>query len=423
MKDRVVITSIGIMSALGFSAEEIVASLKDGGAAFERPAFDHKVCVCPVGDDFRLKDFTGRYKNARYLNRGAGFSVAAAMSALKGANLAEQMLAGAGLFVGCGSNMDIGGEFPEIRQGNLDRQTLAALWILKFMPNTAASTISDLVGIHGENATVGTACSASLQAIGEAFRKIKDGYLEVALAGGGDSKLNPGGILGYRMAQALWTYEESGRFAASPGPLSPLHPSREDPSRHFGPFDRHRRGFIPGEGGAFFVLENLEHAKARSARILGEVCGFGAAMDGFNMTAPDPSGKWAEAAVRGALDEAGLSEDQIDVVSAHGTATVLNDQMEADLISRVFSGHKPYVIALKSRIGHLTGGCGAVETAIGLTCLRNGFLPGIRNLDEPAFENINLVRSTQEISAETMLVENFGFGGQNAALVVKRWKE
>ena len=184
MANRVVITSIGIISALGFSAEEIVRNLQDDGAAFERPAFDDEVCVCPVGDGFRLKDFTGRYKNARYLNRGAGFSVAAAMSALKGAGLAEQMLAGAGLFVGIGPNLDLGGEFPEIRQGNLDRQTLAALWMLKFLPNTAASAISDLAGIHGENSTVGTACSASLQAIGEAFRKIKDGYLKVALAGG-----------------------------------------------------------------------------------------------------------------------------------------------------------------------------------------------------------------------------------------------
>lgn len=183
MNTRVVITSIGIISALGFSTEEAAGGLENGGAAFERPAFDSDVCVCPVGPGFRLKDFTGRYKNARYLNRGAQFCVAGAMAALRDAGLTEDMLAGAGLFVGSGPNLDIGGEFPEIRGGNLDRQTLAALWILKFLPNTAASAISDLAGIHGENATVGTACSASLQAIGEAFRKIRGGYLDVALAG------------------------------------------------------------------------------------------------------------------------------------------------------------------------------------------------------------------------------------------------
>jgi 3-oxoacyl-[acyl-carrier-protein] synthase II len=403
MKNRVVITSIGLVSALGFSTEKALGGLESGGAAFERAAFDDNVCVCPVGMDFRLKDFIGRYKNARYLNRGAQFCVASATAALRNSGLDEEMLAGTGLFVGSGPNLDIGGEFPEILEGNLDRETLAALWILKFLPNTAASAISDLAGVHGENATVGTACSASLQALGEGFRKIRSGYLDIALAGGGDSRLSPGAILAYRKAQALWT-------------------GRGDPSTQYGPFDRNRRGFIPGEGGAFFVLENLELARARSAVILGEVCGFGASMDGYNMTAPDPAGRWAEVAVRSALDEAGLGADRIDVISAHGTATPLNDEMEAALIGRIF-GSKPPVVALKSRIGHLAAACGAVELALGLACLHRGFLPGIRNLKDPAFDKINLVRESQSTSAETMIVENFGFGGQNAALVVKKWKE
>lgn len=210
--------------------------------------------------------------------------------------------------------------------------------------------------------------------------------------------------MAYRKAQALWT-------------------GRGDPSEQYGPFDLNRRGFVPGEGGAFFVLENLEHAKGRSAVILGEVCGFGASMDGYNMTAPDPAGRWAEVAVRSALDEAELSARLIDVISAHGTATPLNDEMEAGLIERIFAVSEPPVIALKSRIGHLAAACGAVELALGLTCLDRGFLPGTRNLKDPAFDKINLVRESQRTSAETLVVENFGFGGQNAALVVKKWKE
>lgn len=146
-------------------------------------------------------------------------------------------------------------------------------------------------------------------------------------------------------------------------------------------------------------------------------------MDGYNMTAPRPDGKWGEVAVRSALDEAGIPPSRIDVVSAHGTGTPLNDEMEANLISRIFGQHKPFVIALKSWVGHLAAACGAMELAIALACLENGYLPEIRNLREPCVETLNFVRSPGDYSPETLLLENFGFGGQNAALVVKKWSE
>jgi 3-oxoacyl-[acyl-carrier-protein] synthase II len=389
---------------VGFSTGAIILALREGKTTFKRPAFDPSVCICPIEDAFDFRKIAGRYKNSRYLNRGAQFCVASALAAVRGAGLSEDMLASAGLFVGTGPNLDIGGEFPDIHGGQMDRQSLAALWILRFLPNTAASAIADLAGIHGENATIGTACSASLQAIGEAYRKIRCGYLDVALSGGGDSRLSPGGILAYRKAQALWT-------------------GQSECSLEYGPFDRNRKGFVPGEGGAFFVLEELEHARARRATIIGEVCGYGASMDGYNMTAPQPDGKWGETAVLSALKEAGIPGSRIDVVSAHGTGTPLNDDMEANLISRIFGEHKPFVIALKSWIGHLAAACGAVELAIGLACLEHGFLPEIRNLREPCPCGLNFVQSAKNESLETMLLENFGFGGQNAALVVKKWSE
>lgn len=146
-------------------------------------------------------------------------------------------------------------------------------------------------------------------------------------------------------------------------------------------------------------------------------------MDGYNMTAPDPEGRWGEAAVRSALKEADLSPSQIDVVSAHGTGTPLNDAMEADLLARIYGDRRPFVIALKSWIGHLAAACGAVELAIGLACMESGYLPAIRNLKEPCRTDINLVQTAKDLSTQTMLLENFGFGGQNSALVVKRWKE
>ncbi|MDO9585303.1 MAG: beta-ketoacyl-[acyl-carrier-protein] synthase family protein [Syntrophales bacterium] len=396
---KVVITAIGVISSLGNTPGEIMACLKDGRTSFTRPPFDDGVVAAPVGN-FDIRDFTGPFKDRRYLNRGARFSVAAALSALKNSGLDEKTAAKAGLFAGFGPNFDIGGEIPEIHAGEIDAESLMALWILRFLPNTAASTIARLAGVHGENMTVVTACTASLHAIGEAFRKIKDGYLDLAFAGGGDSRMSPGAILAYKKTGALFTGDG-------------------DPSTASRPFDKKRSGFVPGEGGAFFLLEEREHAKRRGAAIFGEICGSGASMDGYSMTAPDPEGIWEEAAVRAALWEAGMSPAQIDAVAAHGTGTILNDDMEARLLARIYEGHAPHVIALKSWIGHLSAACGAVELAICLALMGDGCLPEIRNLNAPCHTGINFVQCGKAASLRTVMVENFGFGGQNSVLIIK----
>lgn len=247
-----------------------------------------------------------------------------------------------------------------------------------------------------------TACATTLQVIGEAFRKIKTGYLTVAVAGGGDSRINPGAALAYKMAGALYT-------------------GCEDPEKAVKPFDRERSGFVMGEGGAFFVLERLEHARRRGAAILGEITGFGSSMDGGSMTAPDPTGRWMARAVQSALDESRLLPSQIDVISSHGTGTVLNDAMEAALFNTIFKTSRPKIIALKSWIGHLSTACGAVELALNLALMKHGFLPEIRNLVHPLADNLNFVTENQENTFQTLLLQNFGFGGQNGALVVKKW--
>ncbi len=403
MSRRVVITSVGVISSLGFSVDEIISRLKQKNIHLERPSFDQDVVTCPV-PGFDIKAFTGRFKNVRYLNRGAQFCVASAMAAIKDAGLDKKPLSEAGLFVGVGPNLDISNEWPQTCSGKIDSNALKALWILRFIPNTAASIISALAGVHGESLTLGTACTASLQAIGEAFRKIKDAYLDIALAGGGDSRLSQGGILAYRKAQALFS-------------------AKGDPERKYAPFDKNRNGFVPGEGGAFFLLEELEHARNRGANILGEICGSGSSMDGHSMTAPEPCGKWPEAAVVEALNEAQRSPDEIDVVSAHGTGTFLNDEMEATLIDRLYTKNRPKVLALKSWIGHISAACGAVELAVLLGCLKEGYLPEIRNLKEPCHDRVNFVRQETNDSPNTIVIENFGFGGQNSALVIRKWNK
>jgi 3-oxoacyl-[acyl-carrier-protein] synthase II len=307
-----------------------------------------------------------------------------------------------GLFVGAGPNLDLGAECPHIESGDIATEGMSALWILRFLPNTAASAIAQLSGLRGENLTVGTACAASMQALGEAYRRIKDGYLDRAVAGGGDSRLNSGALAAYEKAQALYT-----------GSASPDQASR--------PFDRERQGFVPGEGAAFFVLERADQALERKAPILAEVCGYGASMDGHAMTAPRPDGRWAEQAVIRALGEAGLEPDAVDIISSHGTGTPLNDAVEADLIERCFGDSRPLVVALKSWIGHLAAACGAVELALCLSALASGQWPAIRNLGQACNPNLNYARTRSQHDGNVVLLQNFGFGGQNSALVVKRW--
>jgi 3-oxoacyl-[acyl-carrier-protein] synthase II len=399
MSRRVAITAVGVCSSLGCSGEQIINSLRKGRTSFARPSFDDQVVSSPI-PDFNIKAFTGPFKDRRYLSRGGQFCVASAVEAIRDSGIKKDLLSEAGLFMGTGPNLDIGGEFPEILDGKMDRKDLMALWMLRFLPNTAASAIAMYSGIHGENLTINTACAASLMAIGEAFRKIRDGYLDLAFAGGGDSRLSRGGILAYKKANAIYT-----------GTGEPDTASR--------PFDSRRKGFVPGEGGAVFLLEEMTHAERRGTTIYAEICGFACSIDGYSMTAPEPTATWAEKAVRGAMDEAGINPSDIDIVSSHGTGTPLNDRAEAYLLHRVLGDNGPLVIALKSWIGHGAAACGALELAIALSCMHNNYWPEIRNLDDPCHINLNFVREKQDYFARTVLLENFGFGGQNAALVVR----
>lgn len=393
---------MGIISALGHCPETILRSFKNDQVCFRRSRHDPEIVISPVCG-FDVKAYTGRFKNLRYLNPGFQFALAAAVAAVENAGIDKACLDLAGLFAGVGPNLDLEKELVAIKNGQLDDSALNALWMLRFLPNTGASAISQVLGIHGENLTIATACSASLQAIGQAYRKIKHGYLDVAMAGGGDSRLSSGGILAYRKAQALCMVNGTPDTASRP-------------------FDESRNGFVPGEGGAFFVLENIAHARQRGAHIYAEICGYSATMDGYAMTAPRPDGKFARLAIQNVLREANILPEQIDYVSAHGTGTQLNDQVEADVIADVFGGRTPYVIGLKSWIGHVSAACGAVELGLNLVLLGNELLPAIRNLKHPCRSDVAFVNKTMAFAAEHVLIENFGFGGQNAALVIRKWK-
>ena len=399
MKKRVFVSSFGIVCPLGDSPEKILGRMDSGGAVREAsPAANggHSDIGVFSVKDFSVKAYTGRFKNARYLNRGAALSLAAAVLCIESARKQNpEDLSEAGLFVGAGPNLDLGLECPSITEGKMDTVLMKSLWILPFLPNTAASLISTHLGIHGENLTVGTACAASLQAIGEAFRKVRDGYLPAALAGGGDSRLGPGGLSAYRMAGAL----------------------HENAAKPYAPFGKDREGFVPGEGGAFVWMEAMDAAERNKRKPVCEIVGFGASMDGHQMTAPHPEGFFGEKAVRAALDDAGIEASGVGLVLAHGTGTPLNDDMEAALIRRVFPHAR--VTALKSHIGHGASASGALELCLALCCMEKNTVPHIMNLSEPKEDRLHFVRKGGGPFPEYCVIQNFGFGGQNAAIVIR----
>jgi len=393
---RVVVTGIGIVSSLGNNSQEIICNLLDGNTQFSQKSALEGYPTCPVSD-FDLKEITGRNKNARYLNRGAKFAFAAANLAVKDAMVNPSEYNNFGLYLAAGPNLDIGSTFPEISSGEPTNENLSALWILQHLPNTAASVIAQSLNIHGENLTIGNACAASTQAIGEAFRRIRCGEQTITLAGGGDSRLSRIGLLAYAKADALFKEESLDKYQA---------------------FAENRFGFIPGEGGAFLVLEEMEQAKNRKAKIYAEICGYGSSMDGYNLTAPEPKGTLAEKAIIHAIAQAGLQPANINLIAAHGTGTKLNDQMEANLIIRLLP-HKPRVTALKSYIGHLSSACGVTETAILLHLMKAGITPGINNYSTSLDKKLNLVTHHTSHLPQNILLQSFGFGGQNAALIIR----
>lgn len=385
MNRRVVITGSGFVLPLGDSRRDALSALDMPHGPFVRSEADPETAVCPVSG-FDLKTYAGRCKDARYLSRGQQLCLAAGLRAVDDAGLRGRDLDRAGLFLGLGPNLQA--------RPRHDR----ALWLLDFLPNTASSVLAGLLGVRGENLTIMTACAASTQALGQAFRTVAAGLADVALAGGGDSRISAEGVQAYRQAGVLATGFRSPELACRP-------------------FDRERCGFAVGEGGAIFVLESLEHARERGARILAEITGASSSLDAGSLTGPDPAGRAASRAVRSCLDN--LPGEGLCVL-AHGTGTVLNDDVEGGIIART-APRALAVAAFKSWIGHLASACGCAELALGLVCAAHGRFPGIAGLKHPCRDDLPFLRQSTPLKPAAILLQSFGFGGQNACLGVRPW--
>jgi 3-oxoacyl-[acyl-carrier-protein] synthase II len=423
---RVVVTGVGVVAPNGVGRRDFSEAIFEGrsGVGFIE-SFDtsgQSIKIAGEVKHFDVLPFLGEYKkNLKMMSRAVRFAVGAAALAVEdsGVNTSRLDPGRFGVCMGTGiTPVDVGelvdpimrgvgtdGEFDMGRFALARAESIFPLWLLQHLPNMAAAHISILHQAMGPNNTIVTACAAGTQAVGEAFRLIARGDADIMLAGGCDSRLDPHLMVAYTAMKAVST-------------------SARPPSEVSRPFDAERNGFVLGEGAAVIVLESYRRAKRRGATIYAEITGYGSSFDAFGITRPEPEGKGAALSMSAALREARLDPSEIDYINAHGTSTRLNDLMETVAVKRVF-GHRANSIPIssqKSMIGHLIGASGAVEAAATALSLRERVVPPTINLATPDPEcDLDYVPNTsREIPVETAISNSFGFGGQNASLVMTR---
>jgi 3-oxoacyl-[acyl-carrier-protein] synthase II len=423
---RVAVTGVGVVAPNGIGKEAFWKACIEGKSGIG-PIRCFDASAHPVRVAGEVPEFAAaRYipyphrKSLKIMGRAARFGAAAAGMAVQdsGLDLSREDPERVGVVMGSGlipidlpevasvltKACDETGRLHPDRLGKQGSHALFPLWLLKYLPNMMAAHISMIHNAQGPNNTVVTACAAGTQAVGEGFRLIARGDADLVLAGGADSRLDPLLLLAY---SAL-------------GAISPAQRPPEEVSR---PFDGQRDGFVIGEGAGVLMLEEAEHARRRGAVIYAEVVGLGSSFDAYAVTKPDPEARGAARAIRWALNEARIDPSEVDYINAHGTSTRLNDIMETTAVKRIF-GEGARVLPLssiKSMVGHLIGAAGAVEAAALALTLHDGVLPPTINQTTPDPEcDLDYVPNcAREMRVHTAVSTSFGFGGQNAALVMR----
>ena len=410
---RVVITGMGAVTPAGLPVDSLWESARLGRPHFTPLSnyFDPKdvgVKLVSAIEDWDPAAFGIGKKDARRMDRYCQFALAAAKQAMADAgSLSDLDPYRVGVIIGSG----IGGcdTIQEEHRKMLEKGPgkVSVFFVPMMIANMAPGTVAMEFGYKGANFAAVTACASGTTAIGEAFHAIKNNYLDAALAGGAEATISLLPIAGFDNMKTLCT--------------------GEDPNRLSIPFDKERGGFVIGEGSGILVLEELEHAKARGAKIYAEVVGYGATADAYHMTSPDPEGKGTAKAMEFALSEAGVAPEAVDYINAHGTSTHLNDLVETAAIKRVFGEHayRLAVSSTKSVTGHMLGAAGGVEAILTAKALQEGILPPTANLEVPDEEcDLDYIpKMAREKQAVYALSNSLGFGGQNAALLLKHWEE
>ncbi|NVY96687.1 beta-ketoacyl-ACP synthase II [Lactobacillus sp. DCY120] len=407
---RVVITGMGALTPIGNNVASFQEGLFSQKLGFEPISyFDAtKTGVTLAGqlDDFDPLNHLTK-KDTKRMDKYTQYAIYAADEAMEQAQITAENTDSNRFGVIFGSG--IGGlttiQEQVIKMHDKGADRVSPMFVPTAISNMASGNIAMRYQAHGICTTIVTACASGTNAIGEAYRQIKDDRCDVMITGGSEAAINEIGIAGFAALSTLAT--------------------ATDPAQASLPFDAHRSGFVMGEGAGVLVLESLEHAQERGAKILGEVVGYGVSADAYHITSPDPAGKQAARAMKLAIEEAGVKPEAIDYINAHGTGTMGNDSGESKAINQLFGAHRPLVSSTKSMTGHLLGGAGAIEAVASVISLQAQQLPvnvGITEQD-PACD-VDLVTSDNcQQSVDYVLSNSFGFGGHNAVLALKRWTD
>ena len=409
---RVVVTGIGTISPLGNSREEVVNGMKNSecgiGEITLYDTSDRLVKLAAEAKDYDPDKYFDK-RDQRRLDRVDQFGIIAARRALEDAGLDREYLSKERVGVYCASG--IGGiqtiENEHTRGMNRSFDRVSPYFIPMAIVNLTAGNIAIDIKAHGSCQGLVTACASSTNAIGEAYRHIKDGYADMMFAGGSEAAITELSIGGFTSMKALCT--------------------STDPNRASIPFDKERSGFVMGEGASILVLEELEHALSRNAKIFAEIAGYSDTCDAGHITAPCESGEYVALAMTQAVESAGIKMSDIGYINAHGTSTQLNDKYETTAIKRAFKENYKDVLvsSSKSQIGHLLGASGSTEIAMSIYAMNEGFVPPTINYRVPD-ENCDLnlvVNKPAYEKIDYMIKNSIGFGGHNASVVIKRWAE
>ncbi|MEW9122513.1 MAG: beta-ketoacyl-ACP synthase II [Thermotaleaceae bacterium] len=413
MKKRVVITGLGAITPIGIGKNEFFQSLKNGVSGIDKiTKFDtagYETQIAAEVKGFDPNQYIDK-KEAKRMDRFTQFAVAASKLAIDDAKLdtekVDQHRFGVVLGSGIGGIETLEKEYQKLAEKGPNR--VSPFFIPMMISNIGSGQVSMTFGAKGPNTTVVTACASSTNSIGEAFRIIQRGDADIMITGGTEASITPLAIAGFCAMRAMSTRNETPQKASSP-------------------FDKKRDGFIMGEGAGILILEELEHARNRGAHIYAEVVGYGLSADAYHITAPAPEGEGAARAIESALRDADLKPTDVDYINAHGTSTPYNDKFETMAIKSVFGEHayKLAVSSTKSMTGHLLGAAGGVEAIACVMAITQGFIPPTINLEDPDPEcDLDYVPNQgKEREVNVTLSNSLGFGGHNASIVLKKYKE
>ncbi len=413
MPKRVVVTGLGCVSPVGNDVstawKNLLAGVSGVSEITRYDTSDHKTKFAAQVKDFDGSKLFGS-REARRMDLFTQFAVAAALQAVEhaGLKIGDDNRGRVGVLIGTGIG-GLGTLFEQMQVYSARGPSKVSPFLVPMMlPDTAASSVAIHLGLRGPNLAVVTACATGTTAVGEATGIIRRGQADVILAGGSEAAIVPIAMAGLNVMTALST-------------------RNDDPQGASRPFDKTRDGFVMGEGAAILVLEALDHARARGAPILAEVRGYGHTNDAYHMTAPAEDGSGAAACMRQALEDAGLSTEQIDYINAHGTSTVLNDRSETAAIKSVFGegAYRVPVSSTKSMTGHLLGASGALEAVMCVKTIEDCALPPTINYQTPDPEcDLDYIPNhSRAVQVKNVMSNSFGFGGHNATLILSKFKE